>query len=255
MEVYAAMIEYMDEQILRIFNWLDTNNEMDNTIVIFLSDNGANGAMNTAYPGQTEEYLNSFDNSLENRGLLNSYIEMGPEWATASMSPFRLYKAFTTEGGIISPCIVKLPSSLNGSHQVNKAFTHISDMMPTLLDFAGAEHPSVQNESIPAMMGKSMLPLLNGERESIHINEGIGYELHGLRGYIKDEWKIVSLPIPFGKGDWELFNLNEDPSESIDISNKFPEKRNELITAWEEYSKNNGVIYDPLDVNAILKHD
>ncbi len=255
MEVYAAMIEYMDEQILRIYSWLETNNELENTIIVFLSDNGANGAMNTAYPGQTEEYLGSFDNSLENRGLPNSYIEMGPDWATASMAPYRLYKSFTTEGGIISPCIVKLPSSYKGDLKMNKAFSHISDIMPTFLDIAGAVHPSEQNKAIPSMMGKSLLPLLIGEQDAVHANQGIGYELHGMRGYIKDEWKIVNLPIPFGTGDWELFNLAEDPSESNDLSEPFPEKRNELIAAWEEYSKNVGVVFDPLDVNAIFKHD
>jgi arylsulfatase A-like enzyme len=254
MEVYAAMIDYMDEQIARILKWLKENNEMDNTIVVFFSDNGANGAMSTAYPGQTEEFLNSIDNSLDNRGLPNSFIEMGPEWATASMSPHRLYKAFTTEGGIISPCIIKLPETINGK-KVNKAFTHISDIMPTLLELAGAEHPSIQNDSIPGMIGKSLLPLLNGEKESVHYNEGIGYELHGMRAYIKNDWKIVNLPKPFGKGVWELFNLAKDPSESNDLSNQFPQKRNELISDWEEYSEKVGVIYDPLDFSEILKHE
>jgi arylsulfatase A-like enzyme len=255
MEVYAAMIEYMDDQISRIFNWLEENNKMDNTIIVFFSDNGANGAMSTAYPGQTEEYLNSFDNSIENRGLPNSYIEMGPAWASASMSPHRLYKAFTTEGGIISPCIVKLPVSMNNKVKMNKAFTHISDMMPTFLESAGIVHPGKQNDSMPKMMGKSLLPLFTGEKENVHYNEGIGYELHGMRAYIKDEWKIINLPIPFGSGDWELYNLAEDPAESNDLTRKFPEKRTELITAWEEYSENVGVIYDPLDMGAILKHD
>ena len=254
MEVYAAMIDYMDEQIARIFKWLEDNNEMDNTIIVFLSDNGANGAMSTAYGGQTEEYLNSFDNSLENRGLPNSYVEMGPEWATASMSPHRLFKAFASEGGIISPCIIKLPESINNK-KANKVFTHISDIMPTLLEIAGVEHPSVQNDSIPGMIGKSLLPLLYGEKESIHSNEGIGYELHGMRAFIKGEWKILNMQKPFGTGDWELFNLAQDPSETNDLSNKSPEKRNELIAAWEEYSKNVGIVYDPLDFNAILKHD
>jgi len=255
MEVYAAMIEYMDDQILRIFDWLEENNKMDNTIIVFLSDNGANGAMGTAYPGQTESHLNSFNNSLENRGLPNSFIEMGPAWATASMSPHRLFKAFTTEGGIISPCIIKLPASLNNKHKMSKAFTHISDMMPTFLELAGTAHPSEQNVSIPGMMGKSLLPLLTGEKEVVHYNEGIGYELHGMRAYIKDEWKIINLAKPFGNGDWELFNLAEDPAESIDLSEQFPQIRNELITAWEEYSENVGLIYDPLDMGAILKHD
>jgi len=255
MVVYAAMIEYMDEQISRIFNWLEENDKMDNTMIVFFSDNGANGAMNTAYPGQTEAYLNSFDNNLENRGLPKSFVEMGPAWASACMSPHRLYKAFTTEGGIISPCIIKLPTSLNNKLKLNKAFTHISDMMPTFLELAGTVHPSEQNESIPGMMGKSLLPLLTGEKEAVHYNEGIGYELHGMRAYIKDEWKIVNLPIPFGNGDWELFNLVQDPAESIDLSEQFPELRNELIVGWMEYSKNVGVIYDPLDMRKIIEHD
>ncbi len=254
MEVYAAMIDYMDEQIGRIFKWLEENNEMDNTIIVFLSDNGANGAMSTAYGGQTKDYLDSFDNNLENRGLPNSYVEMGPEWAMASMSPRRLFKAFASEGGIISPCIIKLPESINDK-KVNKAFTHISDIMPTLLEISGTEHPSIQNDSIPGMIGKSLLPLLNGEKATIHFNEGIGYELHGMRAYIKDKWKVLNMQKPFGTGDWELFNLAEDPSETNDLSNKFPEKRNELIAAWDEYSKNVGVVYDPLDFNAMLKHD
>ena len=233
MEVYAAMIEYMDDQMSRIFNWLKENNKMDNTIIVFFSDNGANGAMGTAYPGQTEAYLNSFDNSLENRGLPNSFIEMGPAWATASMSPHRLFKAFTTEGGIISPCIVKLPESMNNNIKMKKAFTHISDMMPTFLESAGIIHPSEKNDSIPKMMGKSLLPLLTGEKEVVHYNEGIGYELHGMRAYIKNEWKIINLPVPFGSGDWQLYNLAEDPAESLDLSEQFPEIRNELIYAWE----------------------
>ncbi len=255
MEVYAAMIEYMDDQISRIFNWLEENNEMDNTIIVFFSDNGANGAMNTAYPGQTESYLSSFDNSLENRGLPNSYIEMGPNWATASMSPHRLFKAFTTEGGILSPCIIKIPRSLNNDIKVNKSFTHISDIMPTFLELAGAVHPSKLNESLPGMMGKSLIPLLKGEVEKVHFNEGIGYELHGMRAYIKDEWKIVNLQKPFGSGEWELFNLAKDPSESVDLSDEYGDKRNELIVAWEEYSENVNLIYDPLDFAEILKHD
>jgi arylsulfatase len=255
MEVYAAMVDYMDEQIARILNWLEENDKMDNTMIVFFSDNGANGAMNTAYPGQTKAYLNSFNNNLENRGLPNSFVEMGPAWATASMSPHRLFKGFTSEGGIISPCIIRLPESLNNKLKMNEAFTHISDLMPTFLELAGADHPSEQNESIPGMMGESLLPLLTGEKEVIHYNHGIGYELHGMRAYFKDEWKIINLPIPFGKGDWELFNLAEDPSESNDLSEKFPEIRNELIAAWKKYSNNVGVIYDPLDMGEILKHD
>ncbi len=231
MEVYAAMVDYMDEQIERVFKWLEENNEMDNTMIIFFSDNGANGADKFAYPGQTEEFVNSFNNTLENRGLKNSYIEIGPGWATASMSPRRLFKGFTSEGGISSPCIVKLPSQSVNKGSMDNAFIHVSDIMPTFLDLAGVTHPGINDPNIPGMMGKSILPLLNGEIDELHPNEGIGYELHGLRAYFKGDWKILNLPIPFGTGDWELFNLREDPAESNDLSLEYPEIRTELINA------------------------
>ena len=99
MEIYAAMIDYLDEQILRLFDYLKETGEYDNTMIIFISDNGANGGSPAAYPGQTDEYLNSFDNSLENRGLPNSFVDPGPGWAQASMAPSRLFKGVTAEGG------------------------------------------------------------------------------------------------------------------------------------------------------------
>ena len=125
MEVYAAMIEYMDEQIARVFDHLEEIGEYDNTMIIFLSDNGANGHMPTSYPGQTEEYLDSFDNSLENRGLVNSYIETGPGWAQASTAPSRLFKAFTAEGGIRAPLVVKLPGAMPNAGAMNHSFLHV----------------------------------------------------------------------------------------------------------------------------------
>lgn len=253
MEVYAAMIDYMDEQITRVFDWLDKNGQMKNTLIVFFSDNGANGAVPTAYPGQTQEFLNGFDNSLENRGLKDSFIEQGPAWATASMSPRRLFKAFTTEGGIASPCIIKLPGSMAQDGRVLHAFTHVSDIMPTLLELTGINHPSITNTEKPRMMGKSLLPLLLGQTAGIHSNEGIGYELHGLCAYIKGDWKILRLPKPFGTGDWELFNLRHDPAESHDLSDEKPEKLSELVSAWEKYSKDVGVVYDPIDMSIVSK--
>jgi arylsulfatase len=251
MEVYAAMIDYMDEQISRVFDWLDKNEQMDNTLIIFFSDNGANGAEPTAYPGQTQEFLNSFDNSFENRGLIGSFIEQGPGWATASMSPRRLFKAFTTEGGISSPCIIKLPGTMEQKGGMSHSFTHVSDIMPTLLDLADIDHPSSANTEVPGMMGKSLLPLLHGQAAEIYPNEGIGYELHGLCAYIKGDWKILRMPKPFGTGDWELFNLNHDPAEARDLSAEKPEKLSELVSAWEEYSENVGVVYDPIDMSIV----
>jgi len=243
MEVYAAMIDYMDNQISRIFEWLEESGKMDNTMVVFISDNGANGGSVSDYPGQTAEFYNSFDNSLENMGHPNSLGDMGPNWASASMSPFRLFKGFTTEGGIKAPCLIKLPKSIEIDPSMIHSFSHISDLMPTFLELANADHPSEENQAIPPMMGKSLVPLLTGKAENIHANEGVGYELHGSRAYFKDEWKIVNLAVPFGTGDWQLYNLTSDPTEINDLSDEFPEKREALITAWNEYKENVGMVF------------
>ncbi len=247
MEVYAAMIEYMDNQISRIFNWLDEAGKLDNTLIVFISDNGANGGYVTNYPGQTEEYLSSFDNSLENIGHPNSITDMGPNWASASMTPFRLFKSFTSEGGIKAPCIIKLPKGMESSNTIIGSFAHISDLMPTFLDLAHVEHPSMSNANVPSMMGESLLPLLTGEVDKIHTTNGVGYELHGNKAYFKGEWKILKLSVPHGTGDWQLYNLSSDPGEIHDLSDEYPEIKKELIQAWDEYSKNVGVVYDPLN--------
>ena len=113
MEVYAAMVDYMDMSIGRLFSYLKENGLYDNTLIAFFSDNGANGAHATSYPGNADgKYLKTFNNKIENRGLPNSFIDMGPGWAQAASAPFRMFKSFTTQGGIKSPLIVKLPGKL-----------------------------------------------------------------------------------------------------------------------------------------------
>jgi arylsulfatase len=113
MEVYAAMVEYLDMSIGRLFEYLRTHGLYDDTLIVFFSDNGANGAPASAYPGNADGcYLATFDNSERNRGLPNSFIDMGPSWAQASSAPFRLFKSFTSQGGIKAPMIVKTPGSM-----------------------------------------------------------------------------------------------------------------------------------------------
>ena len=183
MEVYAAMVDYMDEQIQRVFDYLKEHGEYDNTVILFFSDNGANGASPTAYPGQTEEYLNSFDNSLDNRGLVNSLIETGPGWAQASMSPSRMFKGFTSEGGIKAPLIVKLPGSMTTAGTMSNSFVHVRDIMPTILDTAGISHTEkFQGRTVRPMQGQSVLNFLAGEAEIPYPGAGrVGYELSASR--------------------------------------------------------------------------
>lgn len=243
MEVYAGMLEYMDMSIGRVIDYLKKEGLYENTLILFMSDNGANGAVASSYPGNGDgKYLESFDNRLDNRGLKNSYVEMGPGWAQASTSPFRLFKTFTTEGGIKVPLIIKMPGQTKNAGSWNSEFLHVTDIMPTVLEIAGISYPQeFRSKKVHRLIGKSLLPLLHGDSTIIHKDDGMGWELFEMKAYIKGHWKILRLPAPFGIGDWQLYDLSVDPAETNDLSKQNPMVRSELIRAWNEYAKENEV--------------
>jgi len=244
MEVYAAMVDFMDGQIQRLFDYLKEIGEYDNTLVIFFSDNGANGAYPTMYPGWTEEWAASFDNRLENRGLRGSFIEMGPGWAQASVSPSRMFKGFTAEGGIRSPLIAKMPGAQATAGALNHAFFHVRDIMPTILDLAGIEPPTqIDGREVRAMQGQSVLALLDGSTEEPYAGaDQVGYELFGLKAFFDGDWKILWMPPPFGSGGWELYNLAEDPAEMHNLAADHPKRLDSMIEMWERYKVENTVL-------------
>lgn len=244
MEVYAAMVDYIDVQIKRVIDHLKLNGQYENTMVMFFSDNGANGVDGRIYPGMTDEYMASFDNSLDNRGLRNSNIFVGAGWAQASMAPSRLMKGMPAEGGIKSPLLVKLPGDSSNEGSMNHSFFHVRDIMPTLLDIADVEHKTqFKGRTVKAMQGQSVLDLFNGEVSKPYAGASkVGYEFLGFKAYFDGDWKILNLPKPMGKGDWELFNIHKDPAELNDLSEQHPEKRQMLIDQYEQYKIENGVI-------------
>jgi len=170
---------------------------------------------------------------------------MGAGWATASMAAFKFFKAFTTQGGIRTNCFLKPPKSNTHTYLSthNAAFTHVKDLMPTILDIAVVEHPSLANSQLEKMQGKSLLPLLTGTAQTIHAGEGIGYELHGGKAFMKDGWKIVQSPMPLGNADWELYNIEQDPAESNNLIFSHRTKFKELFSAYHAYEKANKVVY------------
>ena len=163
MELYAGMVEYMDDQIGRVFDYLKKIGEYDNTVVIFISDNGAEGndlrAMVAGQPGSMG-FLHAMNNFAEDGhnslGRKGTYAEYGPAWAQVSMVPFRIYKGWVAEGGIRSPLIVSGPG-VQGAGEINKeAVLHVMDIVPTVLELAGIEHPSTyKGREIAPMQGKS----------------------------------------------------------------------------------------------------
>jgi len=251
MELYAGMVEYMDDQIGRVFDYLKEIGEYDNTVVIFISDNGAEGndlrAMVAGQPGSFG-FLHGMNNFAEDGhnslGRKGTYAEYGPLWAQVSMTPFRIYKGWVSEGGVRSPLIVSGPG-VQGAGEINKqAILNITDIAPTMLELAGIEHPaSYKGREIVPVQGKSWKRMLSGNTESPRASDDwLGFELFGNRAIRQGDWKISWLYEPFGTEDWQLFNLAEDPGEQHNLSDKFPEKRKELIALWGEYVNTNGVI-------------
>jgi len=251
MELYAGMVEYMDDQIGRVFDHLKKIGEYDNTVVIFISDNGAEGNdLRAMVAGQVGSmgFLHAMNNFAEDAhnslGRKGTYPEYGPAWAQVSMVPFRIFKGWVSEGGIRSPLIVSGPG-VQGAGELNKeAILHVMDIVPTVLELAGIEHPSTyEGREIAPVQGKSWLGMLAGNTRSPRAPEDwLGWELFNNGAIRQGDWKISRLYRPFGTGDWQLFNLADDPGEQFDLSDSFPQKKYELVALWDEYVNKNGVI-------------
>jgi arylsulfatase A-like enzyme len=247
MEIYAAMVDNMDYHIGRVLDYLEKSGQRDNTIVIFMSDNGAYGA----HPGNSSAFPQdwidaNFDNSYDNMGKIGSYIHYGPHWAEASTAPSRLFKGFSTEGGIKVPAIINYPEKMrNFKDQFSDEFMTILDLAPTFLELAETKHPGTnfKGKDIYPLIGKSALAFLEGRTDKIH-NEDfvVAWELNGRAAIRKGDWKIIKIPGRFGTGDWELFNLKDDPGETNDLSVQNAKKLEELLQEWNKYVETNGVI-------------
>ena len=234
MEIYAAMVDYMDTGIGRVIDYLDKRDQLDNTIIVFISDNGAEHWDHNSAPPPIGEFAANFDNSAENTGREGSFVLYGSEWAHVSNTPFSRYKGTTYEGGIRSPAVISWPDKI-ASGQVSRAITHSSDWLPTFAELAGA---GTQNVS-----GKSLVGLLTGSVEQVRdSNETVGMEIWGKRGIIANGYKLVSSGKPNELVDWELYNLQADPGEQIDLTQRQPEIFNSMLKHWNDYVVNNNVI-------------
>lgn len=246
MEIYAGMIDYVDESIGRVLDHLKQSGEYENTLIVFMSDNGPSKTSIADYMamgGESGDFFNSFDNSLENKGSSGSSTDIGPGWAYASATPLRLFKGYVAQGGIQVPAVVKLPGNMSSAGDRLNDLIHVMDLVPTFLSVAGAEYPDVYNgETIVPLQGKSLMPLLTGEPPTKAEPRELGWSAYGMDAYRKGEWKVLRLPEPYGNGGWQLYDLSSDPGELRDLSSEFPERTAELASAWQDYADLNGVI-------------
>ena len=251
MELYAGMVENMDFHIGRLTDHLKKIGEYDNTLFIVFGDNGAEGTdlfkMIAGKPG-TRDFLFAAINWSQTHpnawGDPGSYVAYGPMWAQVSMTPFSQYKGWLAEGGIRNALIVSGPAVNRPRGSINQGLMHVADIMPTLLEMAGASYPTSRDgRQLPALLGKSWNSVLAGRAESPRNQQDyLAWELFGNRAVRQGDWKLRWQYKPLGKESWELFNLAADPGERKDLAAERPDKVRQMVALWDRYVRTNNVI-------------
>ena len=244
MQTYAAMVTAMDRNVGRVLDSLEETGLLDNTVVFFMSDNGPDNSDPLGAPGLRELFEAAFSFAPEDIGKPGSFTVYGPGWAQVSATPWRLTKHFMTRGGIVVPLIVRNPHRVTPGSR-SDALVTVMDILPTMLDLAETEHPGTRfrgREVLP-LLGKSLTPAFTAPDIAIHEPDYVfGLEIFDRRMVQKGDWKIHWANEPWGKGDWELYNLHEDPTELTDLSQREPEKLAEMLTEWSAYMNRVGVV-------------
>jgi arylsulfatase/uncharacterized sulfatase len=253
MEVYAAMAEAMDFHIGRLMAHLKQTGEYDNTVFVFMSDNGAEASDPYALAVGRWWLDQHYNRDIDRLGSPGAYSIIGPNWARAATAPLNTYKFFAGEGGIRVPLIISgIPTA--AKPVVQNSLTHVSDIVPTLLDLAGVQHPgtSYKGQTIYPLTGHSLLPIIEGKATRVRgPEEVLGYELSGNRAVFKGDYKLLSNLAPVGDGQWHLYNIATDPGETRDLQHDMPELFQGMQNDYAKWAKANGVLsmpegYDPI---------
>jgi len=239
MAAYAACIDSVDQNVGRLVAFLKHQGLYENTLICFMSDNGAcqeGGILGSGTEAQVRDPLLS-------KGTAGP--RCGQAWANASNTPFRYYKHFVHEGGMATPMIAHWPAGI--PWQSRGAFVreigYLPDFMPTFIDLAGAEYPEVRNgHKVHPMAGTSLVPLFKGGDQPVH-RAPVFWEHEGNRAMRAGKWKLSWS----GKGPWELYDMDADRTEMHDLSQSMPDRLNAMVQQWETWAKGVGVSFpDPI---------
>ena len=244
MEVYAAMVDRMDQGIGDVMAALEETNQLENTLILFLADNGGcaevltdNWPPSLHFPTQQkngEPLLRGNDVSVF-PGADNTYMSYSTEWANASNTPFRLYKQFIHEGGISTPLIAHWPKGIQSPGRITGQMGHLIDLMPTCLDVAGATYPAkFKGENITPMEGQSLSPVFENQTFEHH---PIGWQHGGNKGYRDGKWKLVS-----NGTEWELYDMETDRTELNNLAEVHPVITAEMTGKYEKWANRVGVV-------------
>ena len=250
MEVYAGMADAMDHHIGRLITHLKSTGEYDNTVFLFLSDNGAEGS---DYSQARLWLATQYKQSIDQLGAKGGYGVTGPGWASASVAPLSTYKFYAGEGGVRVPLIVSGVPGMQ-ANQIHHSLTHVTDIVPTLLDLARVDPPGsrYKGQPVEALAGRSLLPALMDPSQRVRpADEPLGYELSGNQALFKGDLKLVRNITPVGDGLWHLYDIRKDPGETMDLQQQLPEAFQAMQRDYDAYAKTHGVLpmpegYDPV---------
>jgi arylsulfatase/uncharacterized sulfatase len=244
MEVYAAMAEAMDLHVGRLVDHLKKIGQYDNTVFVFLSDNGPEGS---DYHEAQPWLVFNYKQDTETLGAKGTYGIPGPGWASASATPLYTYKFWAGEGGIRTPMLMAGPP-VRRANQIENALTHVTDITPTLLDIAQVPQHAGQYKGSPVevLTGMSLLPLLQGTPTSVRKPEQtLGYELSGNSALFKGNLKLLRNMPPLGDGIWRLYDLSKDPGETQDLSAQLPQEFTTMQADFAVWAQANQVLDMP----------
>jgi arylsulfatase len=220
MEVYAAMIDRLDQNVGRLLKTLEQSGRADNTLIMFVSDNGASAEMVR------------IDDDYGEIGSMTLWSSLGPQWANVSNTPFRYYKNYSYEGGINTPLIAHWPGNIKEG-TFSRFPGHFIDIMATLVDLTGAEYPQEFNgEEITPLQGESLLPAFSGENSKRR--EALFWEWSRGQAVRQGDWKLVR----WGReSPWDLYNISEDPTEMENLATLYPDTikaLEQIFLSWKQ---------------------
>jgi len=253
MQAYGGMATAMDREVGRLVAHLKATGDYNNTIFVFLSDNGAEPT-NPFGSLRNRLFLDmQYDLATANIGRRGSFAAIGPGWASAAVSPLSGYKFTAAEGGLRVPLIIAWPGNAEfRAGGISDGLAHVTDIVPTLTELAGvSDHGgSWQGKAVEPVTGRSLVPALKGRPGSVHGDAPLGYELSGNAALFRGDYKLVRNLAPTGDGKWRLYDLKTDPGETHDLAAAQPDRFAAMMADYGAYAKANGVLDMPAGYTA-----
>jgi arylsulfatase/uncharacterized sulfatase len=249
MQAYAAMATALDREVGRLVGYLKSIGEYENSIIVFLSDNGAE-PLDPYDRWRNRMVLGmQVDREIDHIGQRGTMNAIGPSWASAASSPLRGYKFSATEGGLRVPMFVHWAGQpkMVPQGQIVRGFAHVTDVVPTLAGLAGFAVPQGQwaGRKVEGLTGHNLVPMMTGAVENVRGDEPLGYELSGNAALFRGDYKLVRNLPPTGDGRWRLYDIRRDPGEVEDLSVKEPALYAAMLADYRAYADKNGVLEMP----------